>query len=354
MIRSTLGVLVFASAACGQADKPAAWDFDARRKAIDDQFAGFAKLGFDPKGPAPEGDAAEFRKRTAAATGLFDAVRTDLARYQAAVQGELDAKAKARNEAARRFRAANTVAASNLHFLDKVAANPTKAGLEKNLDGYARDWDTRYGQDLKRLTGTEDAVRDALKPYLPDAGKAGYEPHGAANPFVGAYHARFYDDTGAVAAAVWTGGVDGWKRYQADAKGQAARLRERGAEIEKKAEEMDAAFTGYEATVRALEDVVGPAADKLNRAELVGTWKGELVQGANKIGVTLAIEADGKISNTAATGQSGKGTWARSGEKVTVVWATGEVAAWTLKDGKLGGGGTTPRGEKWTIGFTKE
>ncbi len=355
MIRITFGVLLTATAAFAQAEPKTTWDVDAKLAAIDPRLAEFAKLGFDPRSPAPDGDLADLRKRTAAATPLLDGVRNEVARLQAAAQDEVDAKARTLNGDARRFRGLNSFVASNLDFLDRVAAHPTKADFEQNREAYARGWEVFFGREFKRerLAESEQHVRDALKPYLPDA-KAAYAPHGMTNPFAGDYYARFFDETGDLRRDVWTAGAEAWKKYQADAKGMAERLRARGAEIEKKAQALDQQFTAYEAKVKAFEAVVGKASDKVNRADLVGTWKGHLTQGANQVGVTLKIEADGTIMNTAENGLSGRGTWRRSGDTLMVVWATGERANWTLKDGKLSGGGTTGRGEKWSIEFAKQ
>jgi hypothetical protein len=356
MIRTALGVLLTASAAFAQAEPKTTWDVDAKLAAIDPRLAEFAKLGFDPRSPAPDGDLADLRKRTAAATTLLDGVRNDIARLQAAAQDEVDAKAKAVNEDVRRFAAVNSYAASNMAFLDKLATDPRRGALEPNRDAYATSWDTFYGPEFKRyrLAELEPHLKTALTAYLPDAAKTGYAPHGVTNPYTGDYAARFFDETGDLRRDVWTAGVEAWKKYQADAKGTAERLRARGAEIEKKARALDQQFTAYEAKVKAFETVVGKASDKVNRADLVGAWKGQLTQGTNKVGVTLKIEADGTITNTAENGLSGRGTWRRSGDTLTVVWATGERANWTLKDGKLSGGGTTGRGEKWSIEFTKQ
>ena len=351
MIRTLFGVLLTASAAFGQA-----WDVDARFAAIDQRLAEFTKLGFDPKSPAPEGDLADLRKRTGPATSLLDAVRMDLARSQAAAQDEVDAKAKAVNEDVRRFAAVNSYVSSNLAFLDKLATDPRRGALEPNRDAYAKSWDTFYGPEFKRyrMTELEPHLKSTLTAYLPDAAKTAYAPHGPANPYTGDYAARFFDETGDLRRDVWTAGVEGWKKYQADAKATADRLRARGAEIEKKAQALDRQFAAYEAKVKAFDTIVGKASDKVNRADLVGNWKGQLTQGTTKVGITLNIEADGKITNTAENGLSGRGSWRRSGDTVMVVWATGERANWTLKDGKLSGGGTTGRGEKWAIEFAKQ
>ena len=260
------------------------------------------------------------------------------------------------NDDVRRFRGVNSFVASNLDFLDRVAAHPTKADFEKYREAYARGWDASYGQEFKRyrLSEMEQHVQEAVKPYLSDAARAGYAAQGVVNPYAGDYYARLYDEKGDVLPAAWNGGMQAWKKYQAEVKGTADRLRGRGAEIEQRAQSLDQQFAAYEAKIRAFATVVVPANDKVNRANLVGTWKGELVQGSNKTGVTLMITEDGKISNTAANGQSGRGTWTRSGERLAVRWATGEVVTWTFKDGKISGGGTTGRGEKWSIGFTKQ
>ena len=356
MIRTALGVLLTATAALGQSEPPKiSWDVDAKLTAVDQQFAGFAKLGFDPKSPAPDGDLAELRKRTDGANKLLDEVRNGLAKLQGAAQDEVDAKAKAVNEDVRRFRGVNSFVASNLDFLDRVAAHPTRGDFETMREAYARSWDASYGQEFKRYRLDDGpVVRDAVKPYLADAGKGGYESPGVGNPYTGDYYRRFFDEKGDVVPAVWNAGLAGWKKYQADTKGMADRLRGRGAEIEQKAQSLDQQFAASEAKAKAFETVVGKANDKVNRADLVGTWKGELVQGSNKIGVTLTIEADGKITNTADNGQAGRGTWTRSGERLSARWATGEVVTWTFKDGKISGGGTTGRGEKWSISFSKQ
>lgn len=351
MIRTTLGVLLTASAAFAQP----AWDVDATMAATDQRLAEFTRLGFDPKSPAPDGDLADLRKRTGEATKLLDAVRMDLARLQAAAQDEVDAKAKAVNDDVRRFRGLTGFVASNLDFLDRVAAHPTRADFESMRDAYARSWDASTGQEFKRdRLDAESAIRDAVKPFLAEAMKGGYEPSGVGNPYTGDYYRRFFDETGDVRPAVWNAGREAWKKYQGEAKGIADRLRGRGADIERKALSLDQQFAAYEAKVKAFEALVGKANDKVNRADLVGTWKGHLAEGAKKTGVTLTIDADGRITNTAENGLSGRGTWTRAGETVTVVWATGEVARWSLKAGSLSAGGTTPRGVKWSIEFAKQ
>jgi hypothetical protein len=350
MIRIPLGVFLTAAAAFAQAP-----DVTSGLTEVDRRLGEFAKLGFDRENPGPDRDVAALRRPTADATRLLDAVRLDLARLQAATQTDLDSKARELNEEVRRFAAVNSYVASNLAFLDQIAAHPTRGAFEPNRDAYAKTWDTVYGPEFKRyrMAELESHLKTALSAYLPDAAKTGYAPHGATNPYAGDYAARFYDANGDVAAAAWAAGMDGWKRYQADAKAKAEQLRARGAEIEKRARALDQRFAASEAKVKAVAAVVGPAADKVNRADLVGTWKGQLTQGTNKVGVTLTIDADGTITNTAENGLSGRGSWARSGDTVAVVWATGERAAWTLKDGKLTGSGTTPRGEKWSIVFAR-
>ncbi len=93
---------------------------------------------------------------------------------------------------------------------------------------------------------------------------------------------------------------------------------------------------------------------KKARAEIAGTWKGISVQGDSKLRIDLVFSEDGTVSNRAENGRTGNGTWSREGDTITVTWSTGAKVSWQLKDGQLGGSGTTSRGQPWSISFRKQ
>src|SRR5687767_11914882 len=107
MTRIAFGLALLAAPALAQSAPPKTdAGIDAKLAAVDQQLARFARLGFDPKSPAPAGDLPELRKRTVEATQLLETVRMSLAQLQAAAQTEIDAKAAEFNADVRRFKAA--------------------------------------------------------------------------------------------------------------------------------------------------------------------------------------------------------------------------------------------------------
>lgn len=127
-------------------------------------------------------------------------------------------------------------------------------------------------------------------------------------------------------------------------------LRARVDDLELKAFGMDDALRAIEERVmRSMTPV-----EKVGRAELAGTWKGELIQGKNKIAITVTLDANGSAKNEAGNGLSGKGTWTREGDQVLLVWSTREMARWQIVDGKLVSRGQTPRGEMWELQLSRE
>lgn len=90
------------------------------------------------------------------------------------------------------------------------------------------------------------------------------------------------------------------------------------------------------------------------RAQIVGTWKGASVQGASRLAVSAEFRNNGTISTRAENGLTSSGTWTRDGNTVQVTWSTGVKVSWQLKDGKLGGGGTTSKGQSWSVTLEKQ
>jgi hypothetical protein len=99
---------------------------------------------------------------------------------------------------------------------------------------------------------------------------------------------------------------------------------------------------------------VEPPDPKKARAAVVGTWKGVSVQGESKLGIDLVFNDDGTVTNRAENGRTGSGKWSREGDTITIRWSTGARVRWQLKDGQLGGSGTTSRGQPWSISFRKQ
>lgn len=99
---------------------------------------------------------------------------------------------------------------------------------------------------------------------------------------------------------------------------------------------------------------VEPAQPRNPRAEVVGSWKGVSTQGSSRLRVDLVFEDNGSVSNRAENGRTGQGTWSLDGDRITITWSTGARVTWQLKDGQLGGSGTTSRGQPWSIWFRKQ
>lgn len=137
---------------------------------------------------------------------------------------------------------------------------------------------------------------------------------------------------------------------------------------ETKMRQVNGLIDQYNREVQDFQGVMGKAADlgfaplaraeppdpKNARAEVVGTWKGVSVQGDSKLGIDLVFNEDGTVSNRAENGRTGSGKWSREGETITITWSAGAKVSWQLKDGQLGGSGTTSRGQPWSISFLKQ
>lgn len=254
----------------------------------------------------------------------------------------------------------SAVVSSEIDKINNVAKYPTREEFEKNKARMSQDWDQNYGSRLKPLgqqfaEDREQIFKDYNDKYGIDLKTEGYSRIGEYNPYTGQFYYKYYDKDGnRVPWAQYTKDLEGLEKFRQDVETYRRRQADQKAQLEKQATGLTQLQDKVDNSRKTLRPVMESQRDRLATAQVVGSWKGVSVQGTSKLNIDLVFKADGTVTNRAENGQTGNGKWTRAGDTITVTWSTGAKVSWQMKDGQLGGSGTTSRGQPWSISFSKQ